>query len=134
MQPPSNTNAPRIEAEIMARVLVMLKSEEAPSRNGAFQDFAGPQGQRVFKLFRIYQALVEEMTEAVRRPHMAVNARRRQGALELEVVNPKVAYRRLCPIPTELTAFFVERLRELGVALEGEAPPDRIDAPAHEQG
>jgi hypothetical protein len=101
---------------MLERVRRLLEDPETPSRNRFFDEFAGEEGQRVFRLYRIYLSLWEELGEAAGRPEVRVAAEPVAEGVMLTVEDPKVAYRRRCLVPSELQAVFGRRLASLGLA------------------
>jgi hypothetical protein len=114
-----------MNSQLLERVRRLLEDAEAPSRNRYFEEFAGEEGQRVFRLYRIYLSLWEELGRAADRPEVRVAAAAEPGGLLLTVEDPKVAYRRQCLVPRELAPAFDQRLASLGL---GPAPARKMEA------
>ena len=106
-----------MSTDIHDQVLSLLMEDYPPSRNRDFDRFKSPQGQRVYRLYRIYLSLLAELEEAVDRPEVKVNIKREGEGYRLLIEDPKVAYRRNCLVPLSLAEPFFERLKALGLEI-----------------
>ncbi len=98
----------------MIKVSALLKKRNADSRNLNFNAYASPEGQKVYRLYRLYLSLLSEIEAAADRPEMTVKASIQKSGLMLELTDPKVAYYRRCMVPPELTPLFQNTLKNLG--------------------
>ena len=101
---------------LMGQVRSLLENEGPTARNRDYDNFASQEGKRVFRLFRLYTAVLAELDQAASSSDLRVSALRQEDGLRLVVENPRVAYRRTTLIPLELEAPFLRRLREMGLA------------------
>jgi hypothetical protein len=100
---------------LMQQVGLLLETSPPLSRNQNFGLFAGREGQRVYRLYKLYLSLLSELEKAAHRPGVTVRAGQSPQGLELELVNPSLAYQRRCLIPPELSSHFEKALIRLGL-------------------
>lgn len=109
------------DQRVLVKVRQLLERSSGDGRSPGPSDYSDRHGQEVYRLYRLYAALVRELNEAAQRPEMRVAVEPYEQGLMLTIADPKVNYRRQSIIPATLEPYFSGLIASLGLAAA--APP-----------
>ncbi|ADK86241.1 hypothetical protein Deba_2888 [Desulfarculus baarsii DSM 2075] len=90
---------------VFEEVLALLRDDRPPTRNRSLARFSGAEGLRLWRMYKLYGALLRQAQAAEE-----LRAHRGPGVLRLELRDRRLAYRRVSDVPPALQPFFIERL------------------------